>query len=442
MQNLGPTTAAASAGQGVRIAEANEGQVQDQNAGAEGDQQGLGGRPTGSNTGGPLEGVQQARTNVAANEPHEEYVPEFPRGQPPTDNGGLVDIIRKTVRGGLTNKDLEGVNRSPFAREIRMAQNPPKFKLPSVEVYDGKTDPTDHLMRYTRHMEVLGASEEVMARCFPLYLTDLAAMWFRQLGEGSIRTWREMVEKFLGQFRVHVKRPKNVMTLTSVKQRMDESLRAFLTRFSAAVASVDRPDPSMVLMAAVSGVKENSDFKISLIRDPPQDLDEFFHEAERFLRQEDASTDLKVKKVSAIEVGTVSSSGLDKDKGKRKLDDDSGNARKRWKDPKFSTYTRLNKMLERIYQDTRNRLPYRRPSRREPSEHERPSRRHCLFHDLDGHDTNSCRYLKDIIEEQVRNGQLGQYVKTRNAMVEQEKPPPTLNDEGMRPRNSDQLVIN
>ena len=216
-----------------------------------------------------MEGVQQARTNVAANEPHEEYVPEFPRGQPPTDNGGLVDIIRKTVRGGLTNGDLEGVNRSPFVREIRMARNPPKFKLPSVEVYDGKTDPTDHLMRYTRHMEVLGASEEVMARCFPLYLKDLAAMWFRQLGEGSIRTWKELVEKFLGQFRVHVKRPKNVMTLTSVKQRMDESLRAFLTRFSAAVASVDRPDPSMVLMAAVSGVKENSDFKVSLIRDPP-----------------------------------------------------------------------------------------------------------------------------------------------------------------------------
>ena len=184
----------------------------------------------------------------------------------------------------MTNRDLEGVNRSPFAREIRIAQNPPKFKLPSVEVYNGKAAPTDHLMRYSRHMEVLGASEEVSARCFPLYLTDLAAMWFRQLEEGSIRTWRELVDKFLGQFWIHIKRPKNVMTLTSVKQRTDESLRAFLTRFNAAVASVDRPAPSMVLMAAVSGVREDSDFKVSLVRDPPLDLGEFFHEAERFLR--------------------------------------------------------------------------------------------------------------------------------------------------------------
>ena len=440
MQNLGTATAAADAGQGARVVEPNEGQDTE----PEGNQQGLGGRPTGFNAGEPLEGIQQARANVAASEPHEEYVPEFPRGhggQPLPDNTGLVEMIRKTVRGGLTNRDLEGVNRSPFAREIRMAQNPPKFKLPSVEVYDGKTDPTDHLMRYTRHMEVLGASEEVMARCFPLYLKDLAAMWFRQLGEGSIRTWRELVEKFLGQFRVHVKRPKNVMTLTSVKQRMDESLRAFLTRFSAAVASVDRPDPSMVLMAAVSGVKENSDFKVSLIRDPPQNLDEFFHEAERFLRQEDASTDLKVKKVSAIEVGAVSSGGSDKDKGKRKLDNDSGNARKRWKDPKFSTYTGLNETLERIYLETRNRLPYRRPARREPTERERTSGRHCLFHDLDGHDTNSCRHLKDIIEEHVRNGQLQQYVGTRDATVEQEQPPTTSRRDDGRPRDDRRLII-
>ena len=142
-----------------------------------------------------------------------------------------------------------------------------------------------------------------------------------------------------------------------------------------------------------------------------------------------------MKKVRAIEVGAVSSGGSDKDKGKRKLDGDSGNARKQWKDPKFSTYTGLNETLERIYMDTRNRLPYRRPARREPSERERASGRHCLFHDLDGHDTNSCRHLKDIIEEHVRNGQLRQYVGTRNATVEQEQPLTTSRRDDVRPRD-------
>ena len=84
MQNLGPTTTTASAGQGVRITEANEGQVQDRSAGPEDNQQGLGGRPSGSDTGRPIDEAQQAGVNATVTEPHEEYVPEFhsrPGGQ-------------------------------------------------------------------------------------------------------------------------------------------------------------------------------------------------------------------------------------------------------------------------------------------------------------------------------------------------------------------------
>ena len=145
--------------------------------------------------------------------------------------------------------------------------------------------------------------------------------------------------------------------------------------------------------------------------------------------------------MNATKGGGPSSKGSDKDKGKRKLDDDSRKNRKRWKDPKFSTYTGLNETLERIYLETRNRLPYRRPARREPTERERTSGRHCLFHDLDGHDTNSCRHLKDIIEEHVRNGQLQQYVGTRDATVEQEQPPTTSRRDDGRPRDDRRLII-
>ena len=124
-------------------------------------------------------------------------------------------------------------------------------------------------------------------------------------------------------------------------------------------------------------------------------------------------------------------SGKGKDKGKRK----------RWGEPKFSTYAGLNETLERIYLDTRDCLPYRRPARREPSERERASGKHCLFHDLDGHDTNECRHLKDMVEEHVRNGQLQRYVEDRNAAVEPERPPPTSTGDRTGPRYGDRLVI-
>ena len=301
-------------------------------------------------------------------------------------------------------------------------------------MYNRKADPTVHLTKYIRHMEVLGASDEVMARCFPLYLTDIAAMWFRQLENGSIGTWTELIERFMRQFRVHIVRPKNVMTLTSMKQWKGESLRDFLTRFNAAVASVDRPDPSMVLMAAVSEIADNSDFKISLERDPPRDLGEFYHEAERFLRQEDAQAERVGREAEAYAVrgGGPSREDLSKDdKGKRKTNGNGGTSKKPRRESKFSSYTDLTETLERIYLDTRGRLQYRRPAKREPSEYERTSGKHCLFHELDGHNTNDCRHLRDIIEEHVRNGHLQQYVRNRTTAGEQEQPPPTSSNGGI-----------
>ena len=128
------------------------------------------------------------------------------------------------------------------------------------------------------------------------------------------------------QFRVHISGPKNVMSLAALKQRTEESLRNFLTRFNAAAASVDRPDPSMVLMAAVSGIADGTEFKNSLTRDPPMDLGEFYHEAEGFLRLENANA--KREEGEGTEVYAVKGENLPRTnsgtgKGKRKAEDNA-----------------------------------------------------------------------------------------------------------------------
>lgn len=108
------------------------------------------------------------------------------------ENGRMAELIRRIMRGGLSNSSPEDVNRSPFTSNIRQVRNLSEFKLSTLEVYDGRSDTTIYLMRYIRHMEVLETSEEVMTRCFPLYLTESTVLWFRQLENGSIRTWNEL----------------------------------------------------------------------------------------------------------------------------------------------------------------------------------------------------------------------------------------------------------
>ena len=197
-----------------------------------------------------------------------------------------------------------------------------------------------------------------MARCFPLYLSDLAALWFRQLENGSVGSWTELAKKFIRQFWVHIVRPKNMMTLTTIKQRPGEMIRAFLTRFNTVVASVDRPDPSMVLMAAVSGIAEKTDFMKSLARDPPRDLGEYYLEAERFMRQEDAEVEERTSdgEVFIAEKSSGGNPDKDKGKGKRKAGDGYNRPKRQWKEPKFPSYADLNESLERIYMETREGL--------------------------------------------------------------------------------------
>ena len=188
-----------------------------------------------------------------------------------------------------------------------------------------------------------------MARCFPLYLADIAALWFRQLENGSIGTWNDLIERFMRQFRVHITRPKNVMTLATLKQKTGETLRSYLTRFNVAAASVDRPDPSMVMIEAVSGIADGTEFKNSLTKDPPVDLGEFYHEAEKFLRLED--TNAEREEGEGIDIYTIKGvkpleKGAETSRGKRKTENDGDRSKRQRREPRFTTYTELSESLE------------------------------------------------------------------------------------------------
>jgi len=64
--------------------------------------------------------------------------------------------------------------------------------------------PRHSLTKKTQHMLMSGATEGVLCKCFPLFLSDIATTWFCRLPQGSICSWEMLKEKFIGQFRIHV----------------------------------------------------------------------------------------------------------------------------------------------------------------------------------------------------------------------------------------------
>ena len=116
----------------------------------------------------------------------------------------------------------------------------------------------------------------------------------------------------------------------------------------------------MVLMAAVSGVLDNSEFKKSLYRDPPRNLSEFNLESDRLLREEDATSEKKILDVNMLKDGEPSDSG--KGKGKAAIKNDRNTQPRRG--PRYEKYTELNSTLTGIYMDTNSAITYPKPPRR------------------------------------------------------------------------------
>ena len=68
-------------------------------------------------------------------------------------------------------------------------------------------DPNEHLSRFLRMentVKLNGVRPEVIKQhLFPFSLRDITATWYESLPYGSVDTWEELVEAFLGRFFPH-----------------------------------------------------------------------------------------------------------------------------------------------------------------------------------------------------------------------------------------------
>ena len=150
-------------------------------------------------------------------------------------------------------------------------------------------------MRYTWFMNAAAAPDAVKCKAFPIYLEDVALLWFTRLPPRSISNFKELSECFMNQFRFHTQKSKTIIELSRIKQAPGESLKSYLDRFNLAVKEVSDPHEPTILMALMEGVDPDSEFGDYLSGKPPPTRELFYEKANIQLRREEARANRKRK---------------------------------------------------------------------------------------------------------------------------------------------------
>ena len=97
--------------------------------------------------------------------------------------------MRENMRRMNLVEDLVHRTDSPFTASLNGHPLPPKFKMPSLDSYDGARDPFDHI-----------ATFKIMCRAFPTTLKGPVRVWFSEIPLNTVSSFEELSKLFVNNF--------------------------------------------------------------------------------------------------------------------------------------------------------------------------------------------------------------------------------------------------
>ena len=99
------------------------------------------------------------------------------------------------------------------------------FVMPSFSMYDGSTDPYDHMLHFNQTMILSAGNHRLLCKVFPASLKGPVLAWFQKLPRGSISLFSELWATFISYYLCSVRQKGNISLLQAILKREDESIR-------------------------------------------------------------------------------------------------------------------------------------------------------------------------------------------------------------------------
>ena len=161
---------------------------------------------------------------------------------------------------------LQQISKSPFVRRINMAKLHHQFSQPTFTIYNGMTDPMEHISHFNKKMEVHANNEALMCKVFPFSLGPIAMRWFDTLEEGSVWFFKELTRAFGARFITCSRVPKPLNFLLPMAMREGETLKTYSDRYWETYNEIDGKFEDMVMRTFRVGLLAEHELRKSALK--------------------------------------------------------------------------------------------------------------------------------------------------------------------------------
>ncbi|XP_075633720.1 uncharacterized protein LOC142606221 [Castanea sativa] len=285
-------------------------------------------------------------------------------------------------------------------------------------------------------MHLQGVPDEIMCKSFPTTLKGLARIWYSRLTPNSISTFKELGAQFVSHFIGGHRYKKSTAYLMSIRQRKDETLRSYISRFNKDVLSIDEANDKILVVVFTNKLRKGK-FLFSLYKNDPKTMSDVLYRATKYMNAEDAplAREEKPRKKERQEDTRV-------DRGQKMARTGERRENRRSKTPtgKFTSFTLLIALINQVLMQIKDEGSLTSPSKLKGDPNRRSKDKYWRFHRDHGQDTTDCYDLKQEIEALIRQGKLQRFV-SKNRTDPPHDPAPRQENKRLRPSIGDIRMI-
>ena len=223
----------------------------------------------------------------------------------------------------------------------------------------------------------------------------------------------------------------------SIKQREDETLRSYISRFNKEALSIDEADDKILMVAFTNGLRKGR-FLFSLYKNDPKTMLEVLYRATKYMNAEDAllARDEKPKKRER-QKDTRQDQGRKKEKTEVRREE----RRPKPQGGRFTSFSPLTVPIDKVLMQIKDEeaLTYHVKLKGDPNRRSRD--KYYCFHRDHGYDTADYYDLKQQIEALIKQGKLQKFVRKERVDLPPKEQNPRRDNERLRPPIGDVRMI-